>query len=396
MINKLTLIFSIFTLSYVNATDKSVGQKDSGAPFVLGMPSVVLSEITESSGPLERRTPINETGIIRSPANPAYYCVINRDVPRSPAGTHPNDLSLIIGRFGFIDPERLVATISRLPESLHPNIDTLFTQLIRYYRQYPYIGNQDSLTGTASAGWFGSLSMKTLLMLDDMAKVQEELSADRKMKFLSVGAGNGLFEKMLNAVGETVAMDVTDERLQESLIARTICTAIGSPFEMEERKKSTLGDYSDMERRMIQENFFSPVKIYSQSSEEDRLRIIEDTFKDVDYENTVLVLSWPREYAIPYIAHFIKSGGNSILFVRNQVVDTVFHPSHLGEAMKGSPALGIKFALDNRFLKTTFDLNTATVSTVDLYCRGEYNPVEAALNRTTRRVVMAPAGNDKK
>jgi hypothetical protein len=109
----------------------------------------------------------------------------------------------------------------------------------------------------------------------------------------------------------------------------------------------------------------------------------------VDYANTVLVLSWPREYAIPYIAHFVKNGGNSILFVRNQVVDTVFHASHLGEDIVGAPAARIKFALDRLFRKTSFDLNTATVSTIDLYCRGDDNPVEAALN-TVSSVVMAP------
>ncbi len=116
----------------------------------------------------------------------------------------------------------------------------------------------------------------------------------------------------------------------------------------------------------------------------------------MEYANTVLVLSWPREYAIPYIAHFIKNGGNSILFVRNQVVDTVFHVSHLGEAIKGNSALGIKFALDSRFRQTTFDLNTATVSTVDLYCRGEIAPIEVALNAAISRVVMAPAGGGKR
>ncbi len=396
MINKLTLAFLIFTLSYASAAEEKVDQKDSGTPFVFGMPSAVISEIMESSGPLEPRAPINDAEIIRSPANPAYYCRINADITSITAGMHPNDLSLIIARFGFIDPERLVAAVGRLPEPLHPNIDTLFTQLIRYYRQYPYIGNQDSLEGMPSGGWFGGLSTKTFLMLDDLAKVQDELPAHRKMKFLSIGAGNGLFEKMLSAVGETTGMDVTDERLSEDLMARILCARQKRSFELEAGKKSRLGDYSDMKRRMIQENFFSLVKIYTQNSEEDKLRIIDDTFKDVDYPNTILILSWPREYAIPYIAHFVKNGGNSPLFVRNQVVDTVFHASHLGEDIVGAPAARIKFALDRLFRKTTFDLNTATVSTIDLYCRGEGNPTETALNATISRVIMAPAGGGKR
>ena len=392
MINKLTIVFSIFTFSYVIAAEKEISQKDSGVSFAFGMPNTAISEIMASSESLESRAPVKEAEIIRSPANPTYFCRINQDVTENPARMHPNELSLIIARFGFIDPERLVTAIGRLPETLHPNINALFTGLIHYYRQYPYIGNQDSMERMASAGWFGGLSTKTLLMLDDMAKVQDGLPADNRMKFLSIGAGNGLFEKMLSAVGETVAMDVTDERLSDDLVRRTLCQAMRRPFEIEAGKKSRLGDYSDMKRRMIQENFLSPVKIYTQNSDEDRSRIIEDTFKDVDFANTVLVLSWPREYAIPYIAHFIKNGGNSVLFVRNQVVDTVFHASHLGEAVKGNPALGIKFALDSRFQKKSLDLNTASVSTVDLYYRGEDNPVNIALNATISRVVMAPVG----
>ncbi|MES2608234.1 MAG: hypothetical protein V4544_05865 [Pseudomonadota bacterium] len=393
MINKLTLIFSIFTFSYVSAAEKGISHEYSGVAFVLGMPSAVISEALASSGPLEPGTPMNETGITRSPANPTYFCVINRDVPTITAGMHPNDLSLVIGRFGFIDSERLIA---RLPEPLHPNIDTLFNQFIRHYRKCPYIGNQSSVMGEASAGWFGGLSMKTLLMLNDLAKTQDELSADKKMKFLSVGAGNGLFEKMLSAVGETVAMDVTDESLSVDFNSWVQSKVTKRPLVMDDSKKNRVGDYSDMKRRIIQNNFFMPVKIYSQNSDADKNKIIEATFKDVDYANTVLVLSWPREYANPYIAHFIRNGGNTILFVRNQAIETVFDSSHLGEAIKGTPAFNIKFAFDNRFQKTSFDLNTATVSTVDLYYRGEDNPVEASLKTTISRVRMAPAGNGKK
>lgn len=133
-------------------------------------------------------------------------------------------------------------------------------------------------------------------------------------------------------------------------------------------------DYSDVERRKIENTFFMPVKIYQQKTEANYPAIVNDVFHGADYANTILVFSWPRKFANDYIRHFIKGGGNALLFVRNQAVDSIFDDVYLGN----SPLSKI---LSNFFRKTSLELNTATHSVVDVYCRGGAHPIEAALQR---------------
>ena len=170
-----------------------------------------------------------------------------------------------------------------------------------------------------------------------------------------------------------------DERTKADFMHTILSMTMKREPGLDQDRTVKVRDYADVERRKIENKFFMPVKIYQQKTEEHYNVIIGDTFRDVDCTNTVLAFSWPRKFANDYIRHFIKNGGNSILFIRNNKVDSVFEDVYLGTST-------ISAFLNRAFRKVSLALNTAVGSVIDLYCRGERTPMEEALQRAISRV----------
>ncbi|MDP4724967.1 MAG: hypothetical protein NWS47_01555 [Alphaproteobacteria bacterium] len=305
-----------------------------------------------------------------SPHNPWYYVdsSISRQEIDSP------QIKNVIELYASIDINRFYTDVCALSFSLHPRIDTLFGKLVSYYQINSYVGNR-SEGPYVSPGWFGGISMSTLLMLHHLAEIQENLPHESKLKALGIGVGGAFFESLLDAVGiKIMSMDVQDHRVHGDFMHTILSMRMKKDPALDQEKTIKVRDYSDVERRKIENTFFMPVKIYQQKTQANYSAIVDDVFYGADWVNTVLVFSWPRKFANDYIRHFIKGGGNALLFVRNQAVDSIFDDVYLGN----SPLSKI---LSNFFRKTSLELNTATHSVVEVYCRGGAHPIEDALQR---------------
>ena len=307
-------------------------------------------------------------GRIVSEANPIYYCPPKDYVFACSEGQ--KDPLLAISQYGRIDIGLFAKRAAGHAEALklHPEIAKLLSKfLIPYFQENPYIGSSLSIAGTPSAGWFGGISMVTLTLLDDLMKVQDTLHPKQKMKFLGVGSGNAFFEFLLSHIGTSSAMDVLYSEKLDS--------------------ESVMGSDSARLRAMQKsKNFFMGVTIYEHLKDSDKAEIVESTFPDESYANTTLVLSWPRDFAIPYIHKFFLKGGIAVLFIRNEAVGSIFDRSHLGELSDELPNFKFKTYL-SKLRRLSLPLNTATFSTVDLYCKGkETTPIEMALANTKRRL----------
>ncbi|MCX7342709.1 MAG: hypothetical protein NT128_00975 [Proteobacteria bacterium] len=294
----------------------------------------LIAMISEGVFSADPSSPATVDERIVSTTNPIYYC-FSAD-HRFASGKKPSiDEMEVISRFGYVDVDRLEAQFTSKSGSLglHPKIVELFDKkLVPHYRANPYIGSDLSSTGRPPSGWFGGISMTTLTFLDDLIKVQATLPAGKHMKFLGVGSGNAFLEFLLSHIGLTTAMDVV--RPESSFMRVTICEPRGAG---------------------------------------DDARIVAETFPDANYADTVLVLSWPRDFAIPYIHKFLEKGGRAVLFVRNEAVDSIFDHTHLGEISEALPNFKFKTYL-RTFRNCSLPLNTATFSTVDLYWKGKQKP----------------------
>lgn len=309
--------------------------------------------------------------LIQSPASPYYFCYQEdmADLVKRYPKQQVNTL-LAIGAHGRINIDLMARRVAALQEKLdlHKKIATLFfDDLVPKFKTNNYVGTQIGLNNEINAGWFGGISIYTIGVLDDLMKVQDALPKAKKMRFMGIGSGNAFFEYLLSKVGETTAMDVIQTE------------SIGD--------KDSLNGYDSRNLMSMEadERFYMNVTIHQSQSPEDLDRIVSETFSDADYQNTILVLSWPREFAMKYIHKFFEKGGKSIIFIRNQVVGSIFDKSHLGE-IDGSNAEFKKFLAKKH--KISMNLNTSTASTLDFYSRTENSPVEQALRNTAGRLLL--------
>lgn len=322
--------------------------------------------------------PVDASNRQVSPHN-AWYYVDKRFFPEE-LGSH--QLLPALEQNGFIDINRAICDVNALSESLHRRVDLLFRRLAQYYyRTSSYIGNRDH-DRYAAAGWFGGISMNALLMLNEFAKEMDGLSESQKTEVMGIGSGGAFLESLLDAVGMQVsAMDVQDARVTSDFMQTIFCMVAKQDPGLNQEQTIKVRDFADLERRKLENKFFMPIKLYTQKIEGHFSAIIEDTFCKEDYSKVVLLLSWPREFANDYIRAFIKKGGNAVLFVRNSKVDSVFSDVYLGESK-------VSAFLNRAFRRVSFDLNTVTGSVIDLYSRGEINPIERALKRAIDRASM--------
>ena len=330
----------------------------------------------------------------KSTISPWYY-VCQSDIDQTTAqlnltflGVHSN-AALEIAKFGSFDVGQFKADVDGLSVPLHPTLAPMVKRLIQYHNDTPYIGT-DSNGNNHSAGYFGGISLETLKLLDSIARVQETLPHEQKMKFLGVGSGGAYFEWLLSHVGDTTAMDVHDTR-EESDHLRDVLYRLtqNKPLVRDASKAIKQRDYEDLARRKELGNFFMPVTLYNLGEGADKSTshtIINDVFKDIDaadYARTILVLCWPTEFANAYIQYFLAHGGKTILFIRAEDSDRgIFSAGYLGERTQNHPSKILETKL---FRKTSLNLRTATLSTVDVYCRknlknpDELSPIEQAI-----------------
>jgi hypothetical protein len=304
-----------------------------------------------------------------------------------------NGKIIAITEYGYLDLNRLYQEVSSLNPPLNGNITDLFNKVARYYDKHPYIGI-DNNSKENSPGCFGGLSVNTLIMLNEIDKMQKKLPARQKIKFVAVGSGTAFFEYLLNAVGVVTAMDVWRENADScfdrwrinaddeisscgecynSLInnAEIFSDLVCGLFE-------NVADQKNMSKWKRKKNFFMPVKIYTLNKKQDQNAIIEDTFKDID-NNTVFVCSWPRKYILDYIETFLNKDGKYLLFVRQQH-EELFSDQYLGVTYDGSQALAVKTLLQKYNYQTiSFNLNTSTLSTIDFICSDITTPMAKAL-----------------
>ena len=373
---KITLFALLITIQVTVISLAKEKVREQQEPFICSIyaqsPMMLANIMPLDENSLSSSANINATDKLVSPNNSWYYI----DKSLVSVKLSPRDLLAMIEQYGLIDIHRAVHDVQALNTPLHPLVDTLFWCLARYYQSNSYLGNRDS-NQKASAGWFGGISMNTLLMLHHLAEIHENLSPESKIKALGIGVGGAFFESLFDAVGiRIMAMDVQDDRVRGDFMHTVFSMGMKKEPALDQEKTIKVRDYSDVERRKIENSFFMPVKIYQQKTEAHYTTIIDNIFHGADWANTVLVFSWPRKFANDYIRRFIKSGGKTLLFVRNQAVDSIFDDVYLGS----SP---ISDFLGKAFRNTSLELNTATRSVIDLYCRGERHPIEDALQRTS-------------
>lgn len=314
---------------------------------------VMLDEVPER---LSLKTP-DESAIVRASWDPMYY-VNKSEASKDISLLTPSELGELIRKHGSLDPICLHERVMQLPQPLHPKVNDLFVRLLYYYNKNPYIGHLKSNLGYTSPGWVGGISLELLFLLNNLAHIQDKLGST--LKFLDIGSGSGFSGELFRRFGDTICIDVCD---------------------------SSLDDYPDIKRIIDTQNFFMPVKMYethigNDAAKKERIeaQIIEDVFSGVDYATTVLVFSWPREFANKYLQHFIKNGGNTILFICNDTFDGVFDEGHLGSDVG---ARKIKAVFDFAFSNSSFS-SGAPRSEFKLYCRNctKNNPIEKALRLT--------------